>query len=95
MISDVLFEAGRDIRDYLDCGGIYGERGEPLRDWIESVAAQMEALRAHLDAGPPPVAVTVAVTEPGSVSQKVTTLGIAAGQALRARRDSNPQPSDP
>jgi hypothetical protein len=58
MISDVLFEAGADIRDYLDRGA-YGKRGEPLYDRIESVVAQMEALRAHLDAGPPPVAITV------------------------------------
>jgi hypothetical protein len=51
MISDVLAEAGRDIREYLDRGD-YGKRGEPLREQIESVAAQMEALRACLDALP-------------------------------------------
>jgi hypothetical protein len=53
MISDVLSEANRRIRDYLDRDdNPYGEPGTPLRDRIESVAAQMDALRVLLDAPP-------------------------------------------
>jgi hypothetical protein len=55
MISDVLSEAVDSIRSYLDHelgDSGYGERGTPLRDWIESTAAQMDALRANLDTSP-------------------------------------------
>jgi hypothetical protein len=55
MISDVLSEAEDRIRSYLDHehgSDGYGERGTPLRDWIESVTAQISALRRHLDAAP-------------------------------------------
>ena len=56
MISDALHEASMAIRGYLDWEATpYGDRGTPLRDWIESVVAQMDALRIHLDT-PPSVA---------------------------------------
>jgi hypothetical protein len=51
-ISDILSDAESGIRYYLDDEdgpGWYGERGTPLRDWIESVAAQIGTLRRHLD----------------------------------------------
>jgi hypothetical protein len=56
MISDTLAEAHQEIRETLDHHEMgermYGKRGTPLREWIESVAAQMNALREYLDAPP-------------------------------------------
>lgn len=53
MISDVLSSAIEDIRRYLDDDAFpYGEHGTPLRNWIESVVTQMDALRTYLDAPP-------------------------------------------
>ena len=47
-VSDTLFEAGEEIRNYLKNGQYEGSLGKR----IELLLAQMDEMRAELDAGP-------------------------------------------
>lgn len=50
MISDILFDAIEDIRDYQrDMPDVY----DPIRAEIEAVIVAMDALRQKLDTPPP------------------------------------------
>jgi hypothetical protein len=85
MLNDVLSDAEAGIRLYLDDEHSpigYGERGTPLRDWIESVAAQIGALRRHLDlADDIPLAEARAL-----IAQERAPRGLASLPAPRPRR---------
>jgi hypothetical protein len=52
MISDVLSEAVDEIRRYLDDPVFANAYRDDIREEIERVLAQMEVLRATLDAPP-------------------------------------------
>ena len=56
MISDVLFEAGEKIKNYLESEPCpYGERGEPMREQIEKLLQHMQAVRLAPGMDMPPV----------------------------------------
>lgn len=49
MISDILFDAAEDIKQYqIDCPGAY----DPIRAKIDEVVVAMEELRITLDTPP-------------------------------------------
>ena len=54
MISDVLFDAVRDLDHYLNDPDSAETYGGPVRERILVVRAEMDLLRATLDAPPPP-----------------------------------------
>jgi hypothetical protein len=55
MISDVLWQAEKDIKEYLAWDPCpYGKPGEPFRDRIDALVAEMEAIRMQPGMDSPP-----------------------------------------
>lgn len=67
MISDVLWEAEQQIKEYLSWeNNPYGEPGEPFRDRIDALLREMEGIRMQPGMDLPPTAVAYVRATPGS-----------------------------